>query len=256
MKRKKIAIVTGASSGIGREFTIQIADRFSGIDEIWVVARRKGRLMELSKEVPSKLKIISADLSSRDDRELIAKKLEEESPSVRILINSAGYGKIGNVGDIDRKTEAGMVAVNCEALCEITSMVLPYMPDKSRIIQMASAAAFMPQPKFAVYAAGKAFVLSYSRALNEELKPRKICVTAVCPGPVKTEFFDIAETEDKIPLYKKVIMARPEKVAARAVKDSLAGKTISVYGFTMKSFRVLCKLLPHKLLLNIMEIIS
>ena len=146
-----------------------------------------------------------------------------------------------------------MVALNCQALCAVTRLVLPYMAKNGRIIQFASAAAFLPQPGFAVYAATKSFVLSYSRALNSELKPRGICVTAVCPGPVKTEFFDIAETTGTIPLYKRLVMARPEKVAALALRESMMGKTVSVYGPLMKAFFLLSKILPHSLLLSIME---
>ena len=96
-------------------------------------------------------------------------------------------------------------------------------------------------------------MLSYSRALNSELKQRDICVTAVCPGPVRTEFFDIAETTGTIPLYKRLVMAKPEKVAALALRDSMMGKTVSVYGLLMKAFELLSKILPPGLLLAVME---
>jgi len=144
------------------------------------------------------------------------------------------------------------VQVNCTALTAVTTMVLPFMPQNSRILQFASAAAFLPQPRFAVYAATKAFVLSYSRALAMELKLRQICVTAVCPGPVKTEFFDIAETTGEIPLYKRLVMADPKKVVKKALRDSMMGKTVSVYGFFMKAFFVLAKILPHDVILSLL----
>ena len=146
-----------------------------------------------------------------------------------------------------------MVLVNCTALTAVTTMVLPFMPQNSRILQFASSAAFLPQPGFAVYAATKAYVLSYSRALNRELKSRKIFVTAICPGPVRTEFFDIAQTTGEIPLYKKVVMADPGKVVVKAVRDSIAGREVSVYGVWMKTFWVLAKVFPHSLILDIME---
>ena len=130
------------------------------------------------------------------------------------------------------------------------------MPKHSRIIQFASAASFLPQPGFAVYAATKSFVLSYSRALNAELRSRDIAVTAVCPGPVRTEFFDIAETTGKIPLYKRLAMADPVKVVRLALYDSMVGKSVSVYGPLMKAFYVLCKALPHEALLRGMELIK
>ena len=131
-------------------------------------------------------------------------------------------------------------------------MVLPYMAKKSRIIQLASAAAFLPQPRFAVYAATKSYVLSFSRALNRELADTGIRVTAVCPGPVRTEFFDLAEQTGTIPLYKKLVMADPVKVVEKAFRDSLAGKSISVYGGAMKGFQVLAKVMPHEFLLKFM----
>ena len=249
----KIAIVTGASSGMGREFIMQIADRFSGIGEIWAIARREERLEELSPLVPVKVRSFAIDLT--DDSKLMSLQdiLAKEKPEVKWLINSAGYGKIGDVGTINIGDEMGMVELNCKALCAVTHMVLPYMSENSRIIQFSSAASFLPQPGFAIYAATKSFVLSYSRALNEELKKRGIYVTAVCPGPVKTEFFDIAETTGKIPLYKRVVMADPKKVVRLALRDSMMGRPVSVYGITMKFFRLLCKTMPHTAIFRLMK---
>ena len=247
----KIVIVTGASSGMGREAAIQLADRFSGIGEIWAVARRAKRLEELKEQVPVPVRVFPLDLSLEADRNVLAQALKEEQPEVRMLVNAAGYGKIGAAGDIPLEEETGMVRLNCEALCAVTHMVLPYMPKNSRVIQLASSAAFMPQPGFAVYAATKAFVLSYSRALNAELKKRGILVTAVCPGPVKTEFFDVAETTGKMPFYKELTMARAENVVRKALRDSMMGKELSIYGLPMNAFFVLTKILPHRLLIQI-----
>ena len=247
----KIVIVTGASSGMGREAAIQLADRFSGIGEIWAVARRAKRLEELKEQVPVPVRVFPLDLSLEADRNVLAQALKEEQPEVRMLVNAAGYGKIGAAGDIPLEEETGMVRLNCEALCAVTHMVLPYMPKNSRVIQLASSAAFMPQPGFAVSAATKAFVLSYSRALNAELKKRGILVTAVCPGPVKTEFFDVAETTGKMPFYKELTMARAENVVRKALRDSMMGKEVSIYGLPMNAFFVLTKILPHRLLIQI-----
>lgn len=249
----KIAIVTGASSGMGREFIMQIADRFSGIEEIWAVARRKERMEQLVSEVPVKLRIFALDLTDDEDLLKLDEALREDRPEVKWLINAAGFGKIGPVGSLKLQDEVDMIDLNCRALCAVTHMVLPYLTCNSRIIQFASSAAFLPQPNFAIYAATKSFVLSYSRALNEELKPRSIYVTAVCPGPVSTEFFDIAETTGKIPLYKRLVMADPKKVVRQAIRESMMGKVVSVYGIGMRAFRILCKLLPHGAILRIMR---
>lgn len=245
----KIAVVTGASSGMGREAVIQIADRFGGIDEIWMAARRKERLKELEGRVPVTLRCFGLDVTDDKELNMLKTALEAEKPEVKLLVNSAGYGKIGNVGNLNLEDETGMIRLNCEALCAVTHLVLPYMSNNSRILQFASSAAFLPQPRFAIYAATKSFVLSYSRALGFELKDRGICVTAVCPGPVKTEFFNIAETTGHIPLYKRLMMADPKKVVNLALRDSMMGKPVSIYGVTMKVFYILSKFLPHSWLL-------
>lgn len=247
----KIAVITGASSGMGREAAVQIADRFGGLDEIWLIARRRERLEELEGRIPAKIRCLAMDITDEAEREGLREALEEEKPDVKILINAAGFGRIGKVGELAADIECAMVRLNCEALCAVTHLVLPFMSPNSRILQFASSAAFLPQPKFAIYAATKSFVLSYSRALGAELRDKKIYVTAVCPGPVDTEFFDIAEATDQIPLYKRLVMANPRKVVRKAIRDSAMGRPVSVYGLTMKGFRALCKAVPHQILLDI-----
>lgn len=249
----KIAIVTGASSGLGRETIIQLADRFGALEEIWAIARREDRLLELKKQIPVPIRIFSLDLCTSDSLAILEQALAEEKPDVRFLVNAAGFGKIGTVGSLPLNDDTGMIRLNCEALCGITHVVLPYMPDHSRIMQYASSAAFLPQPGFAIYAATKAFVLSYSRALSVELLGRDIVVTAVCPGPVKTEFFDIAERTGKVPLYKQLAMADPKRVVRLAIRDSMMGKTTSVYGPLMKLFYGMAKVTPHGFVLQMMR---
>jgi hypothetical protein len=249
----KIAVVTGASSGMGREAVIQIADRFGGIEEIWVIARRRNSLEELCREVPVPLRIFSLDLMEENSLDILDWELKQRMPEVKILVNAAGYGKIGDVGTMDLSEEAGMVRLNCEALCGITHLMLPYMSNHSRILMFASAAGFLPQPGFAIYAATKAFVIHYSRGLNTELRSRDIVVTAICPGPVATEFFAVAETHAKMASYKKKVMANPRRVVRRALRDSMMGKTLSIYGPAMKGFWLLCKILPHGLILQMLE---
>lgn len=253
-KTMKIAIITGASSGMGRESTVQLADRFGGkLDEIWLLARRKEKMEELIGQVPAKLRLFPMDITDRIQLEKLKLALEEEKPRVVFLVNAAGFGKIGKVGEVSLSDEMGMVQLNCQALCAVTNIVLPYLQKGSRVIQYASSAAFLPQAGFAIYAATKSFVLSYSQALNQELQERGIRVTAVCPGPVDTEFFAVAETTGEIPAYKQFAMANPKKVVRLAIRDSLMGKRVSIYGLTMKSFYWLCRLLPHSLLLTVWD---
>ena len=244
-KKGNVAIITGASSGMGREFAIQIAQFYPSIQEFWIIARRKERLEELQEKLLGRrVKILALDLGRQEDIDALKQTLEEEKPHVRILVNAAGFGMIGKVGKMKEKDCTGMVDINCRALTAVTHIVLPYITKKGQIIQMASSAAFMPQPGFAVYAASKSYVLSFSRALGCELKERYISVTAVCPGPVKTEFFDIAETYEAVRLYKKLTMAKADKVVYQALVDAKHGRSVSVYGPLMKGFRVLAKFLP------------
>lgn len=256
----KIAIITGASSGMGREALLQIADRFGGIGEIWAVARRKERMEELRGQLAVPLRIFALDLAEKESWIVLKEALEKFQPDVRLLVNAAGFGKIGPAGGTKNRAderalaeETGMVQVNCEAVCAVTNLVLPYMGSQGRILQFASSAAFLPQPGFAVYAATKAFVLSYSRALNAELHSRNIIVTAVCPGPVRTEFFQVAETGNRMPFYKNLFMASPHHVVKTAIRDSMMGKSVSVYGLGMKAFCLLCKIIPHSILLKFLE---
>ena len=251
----QIAVVTGATSGMGREMVLQLSDHFP-FDEVWVIGRRMERLKELQKQTRITLRPFCLDLTRKEDLLSLEQALKESGGEVKFLVNAAGYGKIGPVGTASFEEEMGMVRLNCESLCAVTRMVLPYMPHNSRIIQFASAAAFLPQPDFAVYAATKSFVLSYSRALGEELRDRDIYVTAVCPGPVKTEFFDLAETTGQIPLYKRLVMANSRHVVRKALNDSILGRPVSVYGLTMKAFHLLSKIAPHSLLLSIMRKLS
>ena len=251
----QIAVVTGATSGMGREMVLQLSDHFP-FDEVWVIGRRMERLKELQKQTRITLRPFCLDLTRKEDLLSLEQALKESGGEVKFLVNAAGYGKIGPVGTASFEEEMGMVRLNCESLCAVTRMVLPYMPHNSRIIQFASAAAFLPQPDFAVYAATKSFVLSYSRALGEELRDRDIYVTAVCPGPVKTEFFDLAETTGQIPLYKRLVMANSRHVVRKALNDSILGRPVSVYGLTMKALRLLSKIAPHSLLLSIMRKLS
>lgn len=237
---------------MGREFVRLLDRELVCLDEIWVIARRGERLKEIAGEIRTKLVPIEMDVSGREARGILSYLLKEKKPKVKFLINCAGFGEIGTVASLPLEGQLSMIKVNCLALTEITGMVLPYMAKKSRIIQLASAAAFLPQPRFAVYAATKSYVLSFSRALNRELADTGIRVTAVCPGPVRTEFFDLAEQTGTIPLYKKLVMADPVKVVEKAFRDSLAGKSISVYGGAMKGFQVLAKVMPHEFLLKFM----
>ena len=180
-------------------------------------------------------------------------KLEEEQAEILFLINAAGFGKLGEVTEIPIEEQLGMLSLNARALTAFTLYSLPYMRENSRIIQMASAAAFLPQREFSVYAASKAYVYSFSLSLREELKKKKIAVTAVCPGPVDTAFFKVAGNEGKLKTIKSLFMQKPKKVAKEALVDSVLNRPLSICGFPMKLFYFLTQIVPDSILLRIID---
>lgn len=274
MKQKKIIIITGASSGMGKEFVKQVDQHFPKVDEIWLIARRKDLLEDLAKLCRHKCRVLAFDLCNKQALEAINELLVKERPQITLLVNSAGYGILGefyadkvenknnlleakeSLFPLHMQEQMGMVSLNCETLTAMTYLCIPYMKKNGRIIQLASSAAFLPQPKFAVYAATKSYVLSVSRALNEELHNKSVYVTAVCPGPVDTEFFERAEKGADTLFIKKFVMAKPEKVVAKALVDSRNKKEISVYGVLMQMFFIASKIIPHKWMLYVMRIMK
>lgn len=253
---KKIAVITGASSGMGREVVIQISDRFEAIDEIWLIARRKERMEEYVNDIDTKCVILAGDLSDASFIQSYEELLANSHAGVKILVNAAGYGSMGDVSEISTEDNVGMIQLNCEALTAITRITLPYMLKKSRIINFASSAAFLPQPGFAVYAASKSYVLSFSRALNQELKSRQVFVTAVCPGPVATEFFGKAEQTHKRAWYKDMFMADCDEVVNKALDDSINRKQTSIYGLGMKGLYLITKIIPMHILMGIISVLN
>ena len=246
-----IAIVTGASSGMGREFVYAL-DREKKYDEIWVIARRGGRLEELVKEVETKIVPIALDLTKEESFNVYRAMLASRMPDVKVLINCSGFGKFGTYKDIDPEVSCEMIDLNCKALVRMTEYTLPYMHEGAHILQLDSLSSFQPVPYIGTYGATKAFVLSYSRALNVELKPRKIKVMAICPGWVKTEFFERSKTDctDAVTYYN--VLYEAKDVVATAMKDMYKkNKDVSIHGLPVKLQVLGVKLLPHKLVMKI-----
>lgn len=249
---KNVIIVTGASSGMGREFARQL-DKLcpENIDEFWLIARRKERLEDLSSQLEHKCALLAYDLTDSTSIAKLSYKLKSEDCIVRILVNCAGFGLIGRFTELNIDRQLEMVDVNCKAMVKLTYVCLPYMKRNSRIINLASAASFAPQPDFVIYAATKAFAESFNRALNRELSCRHIYVTSVCPGPVDTEFFDIAQVNQESPAWKKIAMASAKNVVKKAINDSIKRKSISVYGIPMNAWRIASRAIPTDLLMCI-----
>ena len=251
-----IVIITGASSGIGKEFARQIDAAYDKIDQIWLVARNKERLNALASTLRHECRTFAMDVTNAAQQERLENAVIKSKAKIRMLINCAGYGIMGPFAEQDRREETGMIRLNCEALTNITHRMIPYMRRGSRIIQMASCAAFLPQANFAVYSASKAYVLRFSQALNLELKKKGICVTSVCPGPVDTPFFERAEKNGTTLAIKKYFMVPADRVAAKALKDSMRGRAKSVYSLPIKGMEIIAKFTPHELLLNCMNLME
>lgn len=247
---KNIAIITGASSGMGKELAIQISKEYK-FDELWAISRDIVKLEALKEVVNCPIKAISLDLTQNDSFCEYSKILSTEKPNVVFLANCSGYGKFGNYEDIPVSESMGMIDLNCKALVMTTELTLPYMESGARIIQLDSLSAFQPVPYLNVYAASKAFVLSYSRALNAELKNRNIKVMAVCPGWVKTDFFNRATATNKNAITYFNVMYEAKDVIKTAIKDLKRGKDLSIHGFKVKMQVLLVKHLPHKLVMKI-----
>ena len=247
----RIAIVTGASSGMGCEFVKQVSKK-EKFDEIWVIARRKEALESLKKEVKAKIRPITLDLQNPESFETYKKLLAEEKPEVALLANIAGYGKFGKYDEISLEDCLGMIDLNCKALVAMSQLTIPYMKRGSKILQLDSLSAFQPVPYLNVYGSSKSFVLSYSRALNRELKTKGIRVMSVNPGWVKTEFFDHAtkSSNDAITYYN--VMYDAKDVIKTAIRDLYhTKKDVSIHGFQIKAQVLLVKLLPHKIVMEI-----
>ncbi len=236
-----IAIVTGASSGMGKEFVRQLDD-IANLDEIFLIARSQEKLDACDFDTRAYKRLTALDLTLDSSYEYLRTLFEIEKPCIRMLVNCAGFGLTGTVEELSGQKQAEMVDLNCKALTKLTALCLPYMKEGSRIIQMASAGAFLPQPGFAVYAASKSYVLSFGRALYAELYPQHIYVTTVCPGPVDTPFFEVSSKDGAPVGIKKYFMAKPEKVVKHALKASVMKKELAIYGVSMKGLYVLSRL--------------
>lgn len=242
-----IAIITGASSGMGREFVRRLSEIHS-YDEIWVIARRRERLEELAKEIKTPVRAIPLDLTKNESYEELKSLLETEKPEVKTLVNASGFGVFEKFENIPLDKQIGMIDLNSKALMAVTFIVMPYLKKGSEVYQIGSLSSFQPVPYIATYGATKAFVLSFTRAVNAEYKKNGIKMMAVSPGWVKTEFFDTAVVDDSVITYYNQFFTA-EQVVTRAIKDMRRGKDVSVVGPMIRAQVLVAKLLPHRLVM-------
>lgn len=250
----RIAIVTGASSGLGREFVKAIA-RQKDIEEIWIVARREERLSEIARETSRPVVPIPLDLTKQESIAALRSRMADQKPDIRILVNAAGFGKMGNYAEISEWDTNDIIELNCRALVNMTLSALPYMQRGARILEIASVASFQPLPAFNVYAASKAFVCSYSRALRWELFGRGIHVTAVCPYWIgDTEFIPVMRgTANPRAVRHFPLASHAHAVARAALRDSQLNLPVSTPGPVAPLQRLFTKFIPHEIIIACWE---
>ncbi len=249
----KIAIITGASSGLGGEYLRYIAENGSDIDEVWMIARRADRLEKLAEAYKDKKKLVPfpLDLTSYDSYEIFRKRLEETKPEIGILVNNAGFGTLGDFDEQELAVQTRMVDLNNRALTAMTLASLPYMKKGDYVVNVCSIAAFAPNPRMTVYCSTKAYVYSFSKSLRFELKKKGINVLAACPGPMDTEFLPTAgiakgssHTFDTLP------RCNPRTVAEKSLKYAARGRGKYTPKVFYKFYHLLTKLLPHSIVMH------
>ena len=248
----KTAIVTGASTGLGREFVRQLADVFPEVECYWLIARRADRLEELTASLPDKqVECLSMDLCDTMSFMALQEKLSAQQPEVVLLVNNAGCGYLGNIGEVDTASQTRMIDLNLRALTAVTNITVPFMAPGGCILNVSSIASFCPNPRMTVYSSTKAYVSSFTVGLAEELKPKGITVTAVCPGPMKTEFLDVGNITGNSKMFATLPYCDQVRVAGGALRAARAGRTIYTPKLFYKFYRLLAKVTPVKLMVKL-----
>ncbi len=245
---KRIAVVTGASSGIGALLAKELPAHCP-VDELWLIARSEQKLNAVGQDLSVPVRVLPLDLTREESLAAFGAQLAAEAPDVRVLINASGFGKFERFDRIGEEDAAGMVDLNCRALTLIMHTALPYCSKGSIIVNIASVAAFQPVPFGAEYAATKAYVLSLSRAVNRELRPRGVRVLAVCPYWTKTAFFDRANKQSVITHFD--CMYDPAFIVKKTFRAMKKKRDYVVPGFVAKATHALTKLLPHSLVMKV-----
>lgn len=247
----KTAIITGASAGLGVQYAKQLHQVFPDIQKVWLIARRQERLEALAAELTEFESVVfPLDLCKDESITALAQRLAAEQPEVALLINNAGCGFLGNIGDGDWQRQTAMVDLNVRAFTAVVHVVLPYMKSGSRILNTSSIASFCANPKLNTYSASKAYVSSFTRGLAFELRGTGITATAVCPGPMATEFITLGGIVGNSPSFEALPYCEPQKVTLGALKAAKKGKTFYTPTAFYKFYRVVAKLLPHSIVVH------
>lgn len=250
------SLVTGASSGIGAEIARELARRGHGVT---LMARREDRLRELADEIAKengvRAEVIGCDVTDVDARERAAREIGERGLVVDILVNNAGFGSAGRFHEMDQAKELSLVRTNVEAVVAFCGLYVPEMVERGRgaVLNVASVAAFQPLPRQATYAASKAFVLSFTDALHEELSGTGVTATALCPGPVPTEFGEQAGIASELMEGPRLVYKQPDEVAKTAVNALDKGRRVVVPGVANRFGSIAGHYTPRSLMLPLLD---
>ena len=242
-----IALITGASSGLGVCYVDAVTKLFPEIDELWLIARREERLKEVARKYPNKhCVIIPMDMADMSSFKLLEEKLKAEKPDIKVLINDAGISGGSLFEDMELERMLKIIDLNCKGATAITKVCLPYIIDGGTILEVSSTSAFVPNTNLIVYCASKSYVSALCLGLREELKSRHINVCAMCPGFMLTEMTkpELTKGQSRLPVIN------PKTAALKSLKAAKKGRAVYTTGAFYKGYRLLAKLFPHTLLVK------
>ncbi len=238
-----IGIITGASSGLGKEYVDALIKLFPEIDEIWLIARRKEKLMQVANKYEDKhFVILPLDLTDRKSYKTLEDELIKNKAQIKVLINNAGISSGGYFEHAKLESLLNMIDLNCKANIAITKLCLPYIIDKGTILEVSSTSAFVPNTNLVVYSATKSFVSAFSTGLRQELKSKHINVCAMCPGFMHTEM--TRNNKNNLPVIDTKI------AAYNSLKAAKKGRAVYTTGIFYKCYRLIAKIIPHVLLVK------
>lgn len=251
----RTAIITGASVGLGQELALAACHTFPEIEEYWLIARREDKLRETAALLQGKkIRLLPLDLCSLESYSVLEQTLAKARPDLYLLVNNAGCGYLNLLGEGPLDETRRMIDLNLRGLSLVTHLCLPYLQKGGHIVNISSIASFCPTPRMTVYSAGKSYVSAFSRGLHEELRPRGISVTAVCPGPMDTEFIHLGGIKGNAPRFDRLPYCQPQQVAAGAMQAARRGKAVYTPKFFYKVYRLLAKILPQALVVKLAKL--